>query len=308
MNKIVTRILSALMALCMVVSAFSTVVVHDHVHAETEEPTSTVTGTADVDDGEFTASSIRKQTYNSPEAKLATMQLMLDAYGYQLYALDLTGEVAIKNKSTGEVLFTNPYDANQHVSSGKTNSATATIFEQIASQILLEYSDTTGATKSLCSFKDAAESSQISISYVKNGISVDYVIGRLDARRICPMSVTREFMENEVLALIEDSNDYKKIYPQYYFLYDSLTGNYPEKTIKSWVEKYPVLSKMEIYALNENATDYEKNKIESILKAWCPKITYDTVMDQHAITEYEAKVSVLPCFRMSIIHDVACQP
>ena len=85
MNKTVSRILSALMALCMVLSAFSTVIVHDHVHADgTEEPSSTATGTEVVDDGEFTASSIRKQQYKSPEEKLATMKLMLEAYDFQL--------------------------------------------------------------------------------------------------------------------------------------------------------------------------------------------------------------------------------
>lgn len=304
MNKKITRFLSALLSLCMVMTAFAAIfqTEHNHVHADpTEEPTSTVTGTdVFVDDG--TASSIRKQEFNSAEEKLATMTLYLEAYDYELWALAITGEVAIRNKKTGEVLFTNPYDANQHVSSSATTSATASTFEQISSQIMLEYTDTTGATKSLCSFKDAAERSQISVSAVKNGISVDYVIGRLDARRICPMTVTREFMETEVLALIEDTNDYKKIYPQYYRLYDSLTGSYPEKTLEDWYRMYPVLERMEIYALNENATDYEKNKIESILKAWCPKITYETVEEQHAITEYEAKVSVLPCFRMSIIY------
>lgn len=305
-NKIMTKILSALLALCMVMTAFITIGVseHDHVHAD---PTSTPTGTGTAigdDDGEFTASSIRTRKYNTPEEKLASMTLKLSAYGYELWALAETGEVAIKNVKTGEILFTNPYDANQHVSATKTASATASTFEQLSSQILLEYKDSTGATKSLCSFKDSAESSQISISPVKNGISVDYIVGRLDARRVCPMTVTREFMENEVLALIEDSNDYKKIYPQYYRLYDSITGGHPQKTLDSWYKQYPILEKMEIYALNESATDYEKNKVESILKAWCPKITYEIVDQQHQITEYEAKQSVLPCFRMSIIYKV----
>ncbi len=311
MNKNFTRILSALLALCMVLTAFMTVSItgHDHVHAdETEEPsTSTATGTEDVETGDFTASSIRKIKYASAEAKLATMELRIDAYGYQLYVLNLTGEVAIKNKTTGEILFTNPFDANQNLSSTATTSAVASTYEQVVSQILLDYTDTTGATKSLCSFKDAAERGQISVSPVKNGISVDYIIGRLDSRRVCPMSVTREFMENEILAKIADSNDKKKIYPQYYVLYDSFNPDLPQATKEKWLIQRPILAEMEIYSLNETATDYEKNKIESILKTWCPGITYDIVEQQHAITEYEAKISVLPCFRMSIIYKLDAQ-
>ena len=110
MNKKFTRFLSALLSLCMVMTAFAAIfqTEHNHVHADpTEEPTSTVTGTdVFVDDG--TASSIRKQEFNSAEEKLATMTLYLEAYDYELWALAITGEVAIRNKKTGEVLFTNP--------------------------------------------------------------------------------------------------------------------------------------------------------------------------------------------------------
>lgn len=223
--KIFNRLLSALLALCMVATAFMGVISvntseHDHVHAdgtETPESTTTATGTGDPDDAEPLqgASIIRDAVYKTDEEKLATMCKTdkdgnpvpyISAYGFELYVQADTGEVAIKNTATGQVLFTNPYDANQHVSSAPTSASTATAWESIVSQLSIEYTDTKGATKTLSSYKDAAEQDQITITYVKNGISVNYTIGRSDARRICPMSTTREFFETQVLDYIQDEN------------------------------------------------------------------------------------------------------
>lgn len=312
--KIFNRLLSALLALCMVATAFMgliTIETADHVHAdETTTPESTVTAEPD-DEDLVGASVIRKAIYKSDAEKLATMcktdkdgKLVpyISAYGFELYVQPATGEVAIKNTATGQVLFTNPYDANQHVSSAASSAATATAWEQIVSQLSIEYTDNKGATKTLSSYKDAAEQDQITVTYVKNGISVNYTIGRSDARRICPMSTTRDFFETQVLAYIQDENDAKRLYPQLYVLYDSLSGTQPESVLKEWIDRRPILAKMELYVLNEKATNQEKNRVEGILKAWCPHITYETIDEQHTLTEYVATASVLPCFRMSLIY------
>lgn len=319
--KIFNRLLSALLALCMVATAFMGVISvntseHDHVHADdtaTPESTATATGTGEPDDEDPAegASIIRDAVYKSDEAKLSTMcktdengNLVpyISAYGFELYVQADTGEVAIKNTATGQVLFTNPYDANQYVSSAATTASTATAWEQIVSQLSIEYTDTKGATKTLSSFKDAAEQDQITVTYVKNGISVNYTIGRSDARRICPMSTTREFFETQILAYIQDENDAKRLYPQLYVLYDSLSGTQPESVLEDWFNRRPILERMELYVLNENATNQEKNRVEAILKSWCPHITYETIDEQHTLTEYVATASILPCFRMSLIY------
>ena len=47
---------------------------------------------------------------DTPEKKLATMDLRLEKDGYQLYVDAYSGETAVKNIATGELLFSNPYD------------------------------------------------------------------------------------------------------------------------------------------------------------------------------------------------------
>ena len=53
-----------------------------------------------------------QQVYATPEEKLADMVLVKEAYGFQLYYEEFTGEFALVKTSTGEVLFSNPYDIN----------------------------------------------------------------------------------------------------------------------------------------------------------------------------------------------------
>ena len=48
------------------------------------------------------------QVYETPEAKLADMILVKEAYGFQLYYEEFTGEFALVKTSTGEVLFSTP--------------------------------------------------------------------------------------------------------------------------------------------------------------------------------------------------------
>ena len=47
------------------------------------------------------------QMYNTPQEKLASMKMMWEKHGYQLWADEITGEVATVKVSTGEILFTN---------------------------------------------------------------------------------------------------------------------------------------------------------------------------------------------------------
>ncbi len=65
------------------------------------------TGTATT--GETEAIDYFNHDFATQEDKLATMNLMLELYGYQLYFEPTTGEVAYRNTETGAITFTNPY-------------------------------------------------------------------------------------------------------------------------------------------------------------------------------------------------------
>ncbi len=101
--------------------------------------------------------------YETPEAKLATMKRKLKKGDYELYSDETSGEVAVRNVTTGQILFTNPYDIG-------ASNATDSIKYQLLSQIII--STRTTARKENSTAKYASMRDQITVKNIKNGIRV----------------------------------------------------------------------------------------------------------------------------------------
>jgi len=126
------------------------------------------------------------------QGKLNTMKLMLETDYYELYADEITGEVAILKKATGETLFSNPWDIN----TSNTNSLDEK--KRLLSQVIVNYTDN-GTSKEMLSTIEAAERGQIKIKYIKNGIRVEYAIGRQNSRYLVPRMASKASFENNIL-------------------------------------------------------------------------------------------------------------
>ena len=126
------------------------------------------------------------------QGKLDTMKLMLETEGYELYADEITGEVAILKKATGETLFTNPWD----ITTSETNSIDEK--KKLLSQVIINYTDN-GTSKEMNSTVEAAQRGQIKIKYIKNGIRVEYAIGRQNSRYLVPRMASKTSFENNIL-------------------------------------------------------------------------------------------------------------
>ncbi len=50
----------------------------------------------------------------------------------------------------------------------------------------------------------------------------------------------------------------------------------------------------------ESSTNYEKNKVESIIRAWCPHYTFEDLQADHEMTKFVASSEVMPVFKMSL--------
>ena len=72
--------------------------------------------------------------YDTPEEKIATMNLMLEMHGYKLYVHPKTAEIAVVHDATGQTLFSNPFDI-------ATSKGTASTKEKLLSQIIISYID-----------------------------------------------------------------------------------------------------------------------------------------------------------------------
>ncbi len=237
---------------------------------------------------------------NTADKKLAKMDLRLAKDGYLLYVDAYSGEIAVVCEETGESLFSNPYNI------GSSNSAnTADIREQIMSQLVVYYQDlSTGSNDTYYSYEWCASLGQVDVKNIKNGIRVEYAIGREEARMLVPGAVKKETFEAKILnPLAElfadeggvDAYKYKKI-REWYRFYDKDSMDIPEDVMR----KYPALKKMALYVLDANITGPKKALLEQDIKTYCPEYSYEDLDADHLEAEFESEDKDPPLFKMAL--------
>ena len=268
---------------------------------------------------------------DTPEERIALMDLRLEKGDLQLYIDAFSGEVAIKNKKTGEMLFTNPYDATS-----KKNNHT------LLSQIEISYTalKTSGMKNGTYnSFKDAALASQfandtdvakavagevpsqIVVKYIPDGLRVEYSIGRLDSRLLLPAVMTPEFLEENILKPAEENGCSKTDLNQLKAFFKKTELETPvegkaelseeaQARNKARLEKWPMLQvtlddgtivNRTLYTLDEKAGTTSKKKIENRIKTYCSSsLTYEMIDAHYRELGYEAKEEPSPLFKVAL--------
>ena len=116
--------------------------------------------------------------FTTREAKFATMTPRLTLGDYQIRVDENTGEVGVQNIKTGQILLTNPHDV---ASAPEANQ------KKLMNQIVLNYQNVknnNGAT--LESFANSAMYRQITVKNIRNGIRVEYTLGRETSKQLLP--------------------------------------------------------------------------------------------------------------------------
>ena len=262
MKNTLYRLLSALLALCMVVGTFTAVLSSSVISVsadETEDEVILGTTTS----APFEIEDLVNVKYSSAEDKLKTMSkvtplldkngdYLTDDYGqvvyqyapwivsgdYELYVQDKSGEIAVKNTKTGQVIFSNPYDVMSH-------EIQSSLYQEMLSQLKLTYEIIKEGKSGqvMNSYTDAAvHGNQIKVSYIKNGVCVEYTIGRADQRRLVPMIMEKYRWETVLYQKIEDTAIQKK-FRAFYTLVDLNHEYNAEAEINRYKTDYPVLKK-----------------------------------------------------------------
>lgn len=275
------RIISLALAVLSVLSAV-TVYSYAADTAETEEAE-----TIDYFNHEFA----------TQEDKLATMNLMLELYGYQLYFEPTTGEVAYRNTETGAITFTNPYSVAKSGGGGS-----ADVKSMLLSQIILTYTEN-GKSSTMYSYTEAAVRGQINVKYVKNGIRVEYAMGRLETRRLLPRLIEKSKFESMILVNCEgyqtgDGQDLVKYLNAFYTLEDPEGKSQAE--IDEMNARVPITKEMAVYQLQSDTSEREMNILESYIKLYCPDFTYEVLAECHDEVQYTGTDTDPPLFRLSL--------
>jgi len=122
-------------------------------------------------------------------------KLLATSGNYELYCNIYTGEVYYKDTLSGQYLTTNPYSLNTVSKAAKS---------QYLSQIYIQYMDITGQKVTWDSFTEAAQRGQIVVKQIRNGIRVEYTIGRTNANYLVPGRIREDRFASLVLQPIEE--------------------------------------------------------------------------------------------------------
>ncbi|MEK3687652.1 DUF5696 domain-containing protein [Paenibacillus sp. FSL R10-2736] len=187
------------------------------------------------------------------------MQLAADESELSLYFNPETTEIAVKDKSHGQIWYSNP--------AGRGQDTLASGFEKelLSSQLNVLFRDSIGTLESYTNFAQSISSKQFTAESIKNGLRIVYTIGDtsigIDA---LPKFISKTRMEEKVQANLDASS--AKYVGQRYYPKD---GD-PEvlERIDAQVSKPLVLSKMTAafnksgYSAEDLAFDNEENGVE----------------------------------------------
>ena len=249
-------------------------------------------------------------TFENEEAKLENMTIVAvsENQNMELYFDEFSGEIAIKNKATGEIILSNPYD----VGSLKLKPDIA---GQYLSQLYLNFVKIqTNESLTYYSYNDCVVyGDQIKIvSYTKDGVVINYTLGDARSELLLPLKISVTDFE-ALLEQIEDPaaknrvlNGYTK-YDPYEKKADG-TYKHSEGKRKSWIEKYPICETIPIYVLK---TEYFNNdgekKIISDNIAKYTEYTLDQLRADYEKVKDETDdftMEVKPVFKFNVYYKI----
>ena len=288
--KLYNRILSTFLAVILMLGSLTSLIVIEASAAD-------ISTTADAIHAQYV-----KEVFNTPEEKLASMKHKLTRGDYKLYVDEISGEIAMQNTVTGDILFSNPYDVAASKGSSDTETGTK---NEILSQVVVKYT-ANGATATLNSFKDAAMRGQIVVQNIKNGIRVEYTIGQDESRKLIPRQISEINYLEMIDAPMQDARDKGELDS---FSYEKFKRMFEKKSLEAQrtdlgreklLEDYPICAKMNIYILKPTDSTATLNWIESLIKAFCEDYTFEQMEADHEETGYVAKDEKYPLFRMAL--------
>ncbi len=293
-KRIFHRTLSGFLAILTVITMLATLSMLPVMAAEGEVNESSLKFNATYYQNYYTQAKNkdRKTKFLTEEARLSAMKLHNSKGDFELYVDEITGEVALKDKSTGNVLFTTPYDTAEDTRISYDRKV------ELLSQVIINYSSISGSTGTYNSFTHSALLNQISIRKLKGGVRIEYSIGQEESRILVPMAITatrfKAMIEAPLLELFPDIDDVTTPYSKLTAFY----GLYNEYSSK--VEKYPVLKEKQLYLLHENTNGREKKQIESIIRRYCPDYTFEELDKDHKEAGYEGSAVAPANFKMAL--------
>ncbi len=274
------------------------------------------------------------------EEKLEVMDLRFDNGNYRMYVDAFSGEVAVENIATGEVLFTNPYNVgakgtsstNMKDENGNVNANLALsedVQKKLLSQLHIRFTDTSNSNlvQDFYSFEHASMGgdmknetpvSQIVVKSIKNGLRLEYSIGRIDARYLVPERIKADKYEEEILALVTRSEEeggatrFEKMKLNSHYhkmdieeeLKDFVGSDKYEEKKAALLRQYPEAANQPIYVLSDDTGRNDYKALEKIIKKYCPEFSFEDMDEAHLELNFTPDSQNAPLFKVALEYTI----
>ena len=232
------------------------------------------------------------QVYANPEEKLADMIKVKEEKGFELWFEEFTGEVALVNQTTGQVLFSNPFDIAEN------RSISSSVKQKLLSQVIISFYEK-GVKKEYNSYTEAALRGQITMKNIKGGIRVEYAIGEPNITRLVPRLISVTRMESMILDKIDNDWNRDKLL-SYYDKKDPADPKETPVTVEEMYLKFPITKDYPVYACTDEITRKQLIECENIIKQYAPAYTMEQMENDHADTGYVNTDVAPPRFRVAL--------
>lgn len=262
------------------------------------------------------------QVIDTPEKRLELMDLRLVKGDLSLYVDAYSGEVAVKNTKTGQIIFTNPYDASSQKIPDNNKKKLLSQLEISYTPLKSNTSATPYNTFNDCVLAGQTEvgevPSQIVVRYIPDGIRVEYSIGRIDSRMLVPIVMTDEAYQELIWNVAVANGATKTEQSQLKAYFTELALEKPaegkelseaaQKRNEDRLKEYPMLQKevdgetvdVTLRILDKKAGRTQKKYLENLIRKYCPDFTYEVLDNHYREIGYESKEEPMPLFKVAL--------
>ena len=190
--------------------------------------------------------------FASEKAMLGSMQKGCENETFALYYQPDSMTVALEEKASGKVMFSNPYNA------AKDPNHSGAVGEKLDSQVVLTYLEKETALVELYSATECAAKGQYNIKTYENALSFEMTFGEPQTDNALMRVFSKATYKRVCKALSEDS---KELIDLYYTFYkkDDLADS-------GILEAYPKLKKQDVYYCNYEFNDRDKKKLTAVMQ------------------------------------------
>ncbi len=213
-------------------------------------------------------------------AQLDNFELVANNEYLNLYIDPNTTEVAVEDRETKKLWFTNPQD--RHNQRGLA-------FERLSSQFTIVH-DPKQVEKENYRFSTVYD--QFDIRTIENGVRVDYtIVEKWDPEHYIPRMIRQDRMDELILSAVEDDSDRQQLLDVYYLIMLAPLGNNERIEIPG-LNQEKVFGDYEIIVLNEDYQEREAQLHEMELEAEnLPKGSPDRVKLENTIAQLEKQLN-----------------